>query len=147
MEREEIAQHLSDQIRLYQHLGLEAVEISSTITKFKAKLSENLNHKGTAFGGSLYAIGVLSAYALIFATLKEHQLHTEDIVIAKGEIKYLRPVDRDFEVSCGFKTQYELEEFVENLREQKKVRQELRVEITCADQVCASLQGLFVVKL
>jgi thioesterase domain-containing protein len=147
MEREEIAQHLQDEIKLYRHLGLEAVEISSVISRFKAKLDANLNHKGTAFGGSLYAIGVLSAYALIFATLKEHEIETENIVIAKGEIKYLRPVDRDFEVSCGFATQYELEEFVETLRESRKIRQSLNVEIKCADQICANLQGLFVVKL
>lgn len=56
-----------------------------------APLSENINDKGTAFGGSLYNLCVIAGWGM--TDLKAKSLGLEgDIVVAKGEINYLRPV-------------------------------------------------------
>ncbi len=102
MEREQIVETLGTKITLYKHLGLRAMRISSHEAVFHADLSQNLNHKQTAFGGSLYAGAVTAAYSLVLALLQQHQVTTEDIVIAQASIRYLRPIAEDYEVRAIF---------------------------------------------
>ena len=147
MEREEIVRILESQISLYKHLGLTPVEINDGRAHFRANLKDHFNHKGTAFGGSIYAVAVLAAYSLVLAVLKEHQIPTENIVIAKGEIRYLRPIEGDFDAICEFPSEYAREEFIEDLREQKSIRYELTTNVFRGDELCAELKGLFVIKL
>lgn len=59
--------------------------------KVSAPLSENINDKGTAFGGSLYNLCVIAGWGM--TQLKAEALGLEgNIVVAKGEINYLRPL-------------------------------------------------------
>jgi thioesterase domain-containing protein len=59
--------------------------------KVSAPLAENINDKGTAFGGSLYNLCVIAGWGM--TDLKAKELGLEgDIVVAKGEINYLRPL-------------------------------------------------------
>ncbi len=59
--------------------------------RLSAPLSENINDKGTAFGGSLYNLCVIAGWGMTH--LKALALGLEgDIVVAKGEISYLRPL-------------------------------------------------------
>ena len=146
MECEQIVQILESKISLFKHLGLHLVSIDGCKAHFRADLSQNLNHKNNAFGGSIYAVAVMTAYSLVLAALKKHDFTTEDIVIAKADIRYLRPIASDFDAICEFQTQYDLEEFIENLREQKKVKQEFTVRVLVGEDLCAELIGLFVVK-
>lgn len=56
-----------------------------------APLDANINDKGTAFGGSLYNLCVIAAWGMTDLKAKELSL-SGDIVVAKGEINYLRPL-------------------------------------------------------
>lgn len=56
-----------------------------------APLDKNINDKGTAFGGSLYNLCVITAWGMTDLKAKELGLKG-DIVVAKGEINYLRPL-------------------------------------------------------
>lgn len=56
-----------------------------------APLDANINDKGTAFGGSLYNLCVIAAWGMTDLKAKELAM-TGDIVVAKGEINYLRPL-------------------------------------------------------
>lgn len=148
VDSQELIRILKDKIVLYQHLGIEVVKIDSHEVRFKVSLEKNKNHKGTAFGGSLYATGVLASYALVLAGLHERQIPTENIVIAKGEIQYLRPVDTDFEVVCCFPSLQEEEDFFSELKTKGKVRGALTTQIFGGGgSLKASLTGVFVVKL
>lgn len=139
---------LESKITLYKHLGIEVVRICSEEVRFRVSLEKSRNHKGTAFGGSLYADAVLAAYALILVGLRERQIPTENIVIAKGEIQYFRPVDSDFEVVCQFPSKEDENAFFSDLLKNGKVRGSLTSQILgSSGGVKASLTGLFVIKL
>jgi len=56
-----------------------------------APLEQNINDKKTAFGGSLYNLCVIAAWGMTHLKAKELGLEG-DIVVAKGEIDYLRPL-------------------------------------------------------
>ncbi|WP_413293521.1 YiiD C-terminal domain-containing protein [Bdellovibrio sp. HCB185ZH] len=126
---QDLIQILSDNIKLYEHLGITVETLNSHRAVLKVDLQKNLNHKGTAFGGSLYATGVMSAYALVLAGLKYYKLETENIVIAKGVIEYLRPIDSDFRILCEFPNLEEEKSFYQELQDKKRVRRDLKVQI------------------
>ena len=147
---QELIAILKDKISLYEHLGITVVNINSSEVRFRISLAKNRNHKGTAFGGSLYATAVLAAYALVLAGLKARAINTENIVIAKGEIQYLRPVETDFDVLCKFPSSEDEAAFYTELVSSGKVRGSIESYILGGgggDKLMASLTGLFVVKL
>lgn len=126
---QDLIQILADNIKLYEHLGITVEALDSHRAILKVDLQKNLNHKGTAFGGSLYATGVMSAYALVLAGLKHYQIDTENIVIAKGVIEYHRPIDSDFRIICQFASLPEEQAFYQELKDKKRVRRDLQVHI------------------
>ena len=153
---DEVDNILRDKIKLYEHLGITIVEINSHKAHFHVSLEKNLNHKGTAFGGSLYATGVMAAYALVLAGLKHYQISTDNIVISKGEISYLRPVDTDFDVIASFPYADDEEAFYNEIKTRKRAKKTVKVQILAgggegnavADRdgsLKASLSGVFVV--
>ena len=144
---EELVSILRDKIKLYEHLGIEVIEISAQKVHFKVALEKNLNHKGTAFGGSLYASAVLAAYALVLAGLREHRLTTENIVIAKGEISYLLPVETDFEILTQFDSKEAAQDFFTKLQSEGRVRKVVKSEVRVAGSLKAVLKGTFVVRI
>ena len=66
---QEILKTLKNKIALYEHLGIQSVSIEPRRVSFKVSLAENTNHKGTAFGGSIYAVAVLASYAMVLTGL------------------------------------------------------------------------------
>lgn len=145
---QELIALLKDKITLYQHLGIEVLEMSSSRVRFKVALEKNRNHKGTAFGGSLYATGVLAAYALALAGLRGRGIPTENIVIAKGDIQYLRPVTTDFEIVSEFPSPQEEDAFFQDVKAKGRARGNIHSQIFSeGGSLCASLTGVFVVKL
>lgn len=56
-----------------------------------ADLEPNANPHGTAFAGSLYAIAALTGWGMVWLALRSRGLGGA-IVLAHGEIDYLRPV-------------------------------------------------------
>ena len=142
-----LAELLKDKIKLYEHLGLEVVELTSSSVRFRVSLEENLNHKGTAFGGSIYAAAVLSAYALVLHGLRERKIPTDNIVIQKGEIQYLKPIESDFEVVCAFPNQDFANDFYNRLETTGRVKDTLTVKAQIANDTKATLKGTFVVRL
>lgn len=145
-EQQKIIDTIFSQITLVKHLGLQAELVSKERVSFKALLSENLNHKSTAFGGSLYAIAVSSAYALVLAKLKESKVETENIVIAQGQIKYIAPVDDDFVTDSQVQSVAENEIFLDRISANKKATLTVASKIFCNNKLCAEFIGLFVVK-
>lgn len=145
-EVKDIIQKLEDKIILYKHLGLTPTVVNADEVRFQVSLEKSSNHKGTAFGGSLYADAVLAAYTLILVGLRHRGFATENIVIAKGEIKYLRPIDSDFEVHCTWPSQEASESFFADLKSKGKGRITLKSQISGVNASAGSiLTGDFVV--
>ncbi|KYG63153.1 hypothetical protein AZI86_15715 [Bdellovibrio bacteriovorus] len=144
---QDIINTLKKKIALYEHLGIQSVNIEPHRVSFKVSLAKNTNHKGTAFGGSIYAVAVLASYAMVLTGLKARGIPTEDIVIAKGDIQYIEPVETDFEVVCEFPDTRSEHDFYEELRAAGKVRGALHSYILAeGGSRKASLKGVFVVK-
>ena len=148
MMEQDILDTLENKIVLYKHLGIEFKQISSGRIELVVDLEKNSNHKGTAFGGSLYTAAVISAYALVLSGLRTRSILTENIVIAKGAMNYLRPVEEDFHVVCEYTSLEEEKSFFEDLIKKGTARREITAHINnSGGSLRAEFLGTFVVRL
>ena len=74
-------------------LGIRLISVDAQSLSLSAPLDKNRNVHGTAFAGSLYAVGVLSAYYLARAWVRREGLDAAYELVAKsGKIDYKKPV-------------------------------------------------------
>jgi len=81
-------------------MGIEIKNVQMNSALIRVPLKPNHNHKGTAFGGSLYAACTAACYTLIYSRQHTSQIADRDLVITSGEIKYIKPVKTDFNVQA-----------------------------------------------
>ena len=106
-----------------------------------APLTENVNHLGTAFGGRLYALAVLSGYGLLWLELRETESH---IVIRDSTISYERPVRGDIRAVCARPDEGELEAFRRNFEQKGRARISLSATIADEGVTAVRFRGTFV---
>ena len=80
-------QNLIDrEIILAKHMGVVVESADDTSMVLRAPLAPNANHKGTAFGGSLYSIAVLTGWAWVTRCLATRELDAEAVKIGREHV-------------------------------------------------------------
>ena len=87
----DLGDFLTEHLPLARAAGIKVDDYDGNCLEVSAPLENNINDKQTAFGGSLYNVCVIAAWGMTDLKAKELGL-SGDIVIAKGEINYLRPL-------------------------------------------------------
>lgn len=82
---------LKEHLPLARAAGVEIDSYDGSCLQVSAPLELNINDKLTAFGGSLYNLCVIAAWGMTDLKAKELNF-SGDIVVAKGEITYLKPL-------------------------------------------------------
>ena len=142
---ERLQQTIDDNIPLVSALGASVASYDGQTLIVELPLAPNVNHKNTAFGGSLYCAGVLSAWGLLYLKLLEVE-EEGVIVIFDGRVHYHKPVTEAFKSICELSDHSAWEKFIKIYRRMGKARLKIESEIICDDQVCASFYGEFVVQ-
>jgi len=142
-----LPQELQDVLRLEIPLtgaiGVQVAGYEAGRLTLSAPLAPNVNHKDTAFAGSLTAVATLSGWGLVWMLLREADLPGQ-IVIQDCSVRYLRPVTRDFAATCNVPGTEAVERFVATFRRRGVARLELRAEIHEAGQLAVELTGRYV---
>ncbi len=134
---------LHDEIPLSQAIGIRVAGYDGARLQLSAPLAPNINHKCTAFGGSLYSLAVLCGWGLLYLKLEEVQLQ-KHIVIQDADIRYLLPVDQDMLAECSLEAG-KFQTFLRTLEKHGKARLALEVAVKCSDQVAVTFSGRYVV--
>ncbi len=90
MHAEALTDFLQQHIPLTRALGLQVVAASDGRVRIVAPLAPNLNPHGTAFGGSLAALGIVGGWVVLHQGLLDAGLDV-DLVVKNSELEYLRP--------------------------------------------------------
>ncbi len=90
---------LHEQIPLARAMGVRVANYDGVTLQLAAPLAPNVNHKLTAFGGSLYTLAVLCGWGLLHLKLAEAGVRRH-IVIQEGAIRYLLPVAEELRAEC-----------------------------------------------
>lgn len=140
-----IARQIEDlfyrKIPITRAMGVRVVDYDGERLILGAPLAENVNHLGTAFGGSINAVAVLSGYGLLWLELKDTEGH---IVIRSSSISYERPVRGEIRAICARPEAEALAEFKRTFHQHGKARIALSAIIESRGEAAARFQGTFV---
>ena len=131
------------EIPITRHLGITVASYDSECLILTAPLKQNINHKATAFAGSLNSLVTLAGWGLIWLMLKELDIAAKT-VIQDSTSRYLRPVTRDFSARCHKPGAPKIALFEKMLREKGKALLELHVEIYEGEAIAVSFIGRYV---
>lgn len=135
---------LEGSIPAVRDLRFQLDRVSESEVIARAPLIENSNHMGTAFGGSLYSILVLTSYSWLYSKVTQAGLPCQ-IVIQTGHIDYLKPVNRTIESRCSGPEKKEWERFLSVFEKKGRARLSLTSQVIVESDVAATLSGTFVV--
>lgn len=136
---------LNEHLPLARAAGVEVDTYDGHCLQVSAPLLSNINDKGTAFGGSLYNLCVIAAWGMTDLKAKELNL-AGDIVIAKGEINYLRPLRSRLIAQAFAPDQTMLEKARHSYAARGKAVFSIHVEIRDEEkQLCAEFTGKYAV--
>lgn len=136
-----IQELLHDKIPITRAMGVRVVEYDGRRLVLSAPLDANVNHLGTAFGGSLNALAVLSGYGLLWLELGDDECH---IVIRDSSISYERPVRGELRATCTLPDAEALAEFKRTFRQRGRARITLSATIEDEGATAVRFSGTFV---
>lgn len=142
--KKQLEKILHNEIPLSQAIGIAVVEYGASGLSLFAPLENNINHKSTAFGGSLYAVSVLTGWGLIYLLLREHGLSGHIVIQASGT-KFLKPVTTDIVTKCTFKSKQQTEKFIKMYKRKGIARIQLEVAVISHEETCVLFEGSYVV--
>ena len=140
-----LQQTINENIPLTGALEAAVKSYDGQVLHIDMPLTPNVNHKNTAFGGSLYCAAVLSAWGLLYLKLLEAQ-EKGAIVIYDGRVQYHKPVTDNFTSVCKLSDQPAWEKFIKIYHRMGKARLKLHSDVLCDGEVCVSFSGEFVVQ-
>jgi thioesterase domain-containing protein len=138
-----LQQTLEHEIPLTQHLELRVLAYDEQGLTLGAPLAPNINHKRTAFAGSLNSVVTLAGWGLLWLILYEQEIPAR-VVIQDSSCSYLRPVSDDFTAFCAKPAPAEIAKMAEALSKRGRARIELQVEVRNPSGVAVLFTGRYV---
>jgi len=140
--REYLQSRIVNEFALARHIGIAVDAADDAAVVLRAPLAPNANYKGTAFGGSLYAVAVLAGWAWVTRYMVSRDL-AADAVIQESNVRYLRPVLGELRVNAQAPAEAQLAKFRKMLERAGRGRINLRVEIMYNETVAVLFDGVF----
>jgi thioesterase domain-containing protein len=138
---QQIQDLLHSKIPITRALGVVVERYDGERLVLTAPLDKNVNHMGTAFGGSLNAVAVLSGYGLLWLELQDTSCH---IVIRRSSISYEQPVREQIRATCVRPEAEALAEFKRTFQQKGKARIALSATIESEGKTAVRFEGTFV---
>jgi thioesterase domain-containing protein len=127
---------------LAKHIGIIVESADDAAVVLRAPLAPNANYKGTAFGGSLYSVAVLTGWAWVTRYLAARGL-AADAVIQESSVRFLSPVQGELCARTAAPSDAQIDKFRKMLQRAGRGRIRLRVEINYGETLAALFEGVF----
>lgn len=125
-------------------MEVNVAERNDTHLVLEAPLAANVNHLGTAFGGSLHALPTLACYAMLWTILRETGIDGH-VVVKHSEAHYRQPVKGRLRAICIRPDKTLVAQFMTDLRRNKKARMNLEATVEGnSGKPAVEFQGTFV---
>ncbi len=143
----ELENKLHTQIPLTKLMELKIINYDEELLKTTAPLSININDKGTAFGGSLATITIISSWSLCWLISQELGFQSDNIVIIKNEHSYKKPVTKDIICVTKKPSIQEIEILKNKLLSKKSASIKIESQIIENGEICVDFTGYYVIKI
>uniref|UniRef100_UPI004047273D YiiD C-terminal domain-containing protein n=1 Tax=Aliarcobacter sp. TaxID=2321116 RepID=UPI004047273D len=143
----ELEKKLHDEIPLTKLMGIGIKSYNEKELISTAPLEININDKGTAFGGSLSTITIISSWSLCWLISKELGFDSKNIVVIKNENSYKKPVTQDIICYTQKPSKEEISILKEKLESKKSASIKINSMIIEDNEICVEFKGYYVIKL
>ena len=143
----ELEKKLHKEIPLTKLMNLKIDTYTNKELITSAPLCININDKGTAFGGSLSTITIISSWSLCWLISKELKIDSNNIVVIKNENTYLKPVRKDIICYTQKPTEEEISKLKEKIDKKGSASIKIKSKIIEEDNICVEFEGIYVIKL
>lgn len=130
------------EIAIARHMGVIVESADDAALVLRAPLALNANHKGTAFGGGLYSLAVLTGWAWLTRHLAVLQIDA-DAVIQESTMQFLKPITGELRACLSWPAGAEILRFDRMLERAGRGRMRLRVTLHQGQTLAADFAGLF----
>lgn len=138
-----LTRYLHDHIPLTRHMGIVVAECSDSRVVLAAPLAPNVNHRETAFGGSLSGAAILAGWAWLHARLAP-QGRRQRLVVHESTAHFDHAVDGPFEAVCDSPSAEEFDRFLAVLNRRGKARMTLESRVLCRGETAVRHVGRYV---
>ena len=139
----EIEDYLHRQMPLSAAMQVTVQSAAAEAVVLGAPLEPNINHKNTAFGGSVATLGILAAWSLVHLRLLEEGCPSE-IVIQSSQMDYVRPITGGFTARASLVDASAWPAFLKLLTRRGRARIEVRSQLLFDGAAVGSFSGKFV---
>jgi thioesterase domain-containing protein len=126
---------------LARHIGVRAESADDRGVVLRAPFAPNANYRGSAFGGSLFSLAVLTGWAWAARYLAVRQVGA-DVVIQESTIRYLAPARG--ELRAALEAPAAAEKFRNMLERAGRARVRLQVGVFDGKTLATQFDGLYV---
>jgi thioesterase domain-containing protein len=138
-----VESYLHEHIPITRAMGIRVTAYDGASVRLSAPLELNLNHRQTAFGGSVASLATMAGWTLLY--IKLHEAGEDvNLVVQSSEIDYTGLIEVDFSAVCRMPAPHEWARFEHGLRRYGRARVGLRVEIETNGQTMARYAGDYV---
>jgi thioesterase domain-containing protein len=144
MSARDLEAFLHEKIPLSRAMGVSVGPSDPGHLALEAPLAPNVNHLGTAFGGSLHALPTLACYTVVWTLLFQAGL-AGHVVVKHSEASYRQPVTGRLRAVCALPPPDHAAQFLDTLRRHKKARMALTAIIAGVNgKPAVEFAGVFV---
>ena len=143
MSPQELEQYLHGAIPLSRAMQVAVLELSDDSVLLGAPLAPNVNHRGTAFGGSTCTLATLAAWSLLYCRLKDRAPGTS-LVLQRHSMSYQRPIAAAFSARASLTPSAPWPLFLRTLERRGKARISVSARLLSQAQDAGHFVGEFV---
>ncbi len=143
MTPDEITAYLHEHMPITRSLGARVEFYDGDSVRLAAPLAPNLNHFGTAFGGSLSSLAILSGWVLLHLELRKRGIAAR-LVIQRSALDFAAPVDGDFTATSVLPPAAAWNRFLATLARHRRARVTVSSTLAAASGVGGRHDGTYV---
>jgi thioesterase domain-containing protein len=141
--QEEVEAYLREHIPLSAGMAIDVIEAGPQGVSIEAPLGPNVNHRSTAFGGSVAALAILTGWTLVHLRLRAEGLITHT-VIQTSSVRYDAPIHRTFGAVTEPVEARAWERFTRAITRHGKGRVHVAVSVMAEGRAAATFNGAYV---
>jgi len=139
----EVEAYLKEHIPLSAAMEVTVVEAAAEGVVLEAPIDPNLNHRSTAFGGSVAALAILAGWTLVHLRLRAEGLVAQT-VIQTSDVRYDAPIHGTFQAATEPVDASDWARFTKAIRRHGKGRLHVRAAVSADGATAASFTGAYV---
>ncbi len=139
----QMQEYLHKHIPLSKAMGIEVAEIQDARVVLTVPLEPNINHRDTAFGGSISAAATLACWTLLHRRLNA-VIDSTRLVIHKNKMVYRKPISGRFQAICALPADSTWPDFMTMLEQYNRAKIVLHADIIYDNEKAGEFTGSFV---